>query len=63
MDETIYVILKLLFNFALEVWFSICFDSLRPINNLSVITGQFLFDLILNVPSTIFQLNRDGLPG
>ena len=23
MDETIYVILKLLFDFALEVWFSI----------------------------------------
>ena len=25
MDETIYVILKLLFDFALEVWFSIYF--------------------------------------
>ena len=25
MDETIYVILKVLFDFALEVWFSICF--------------------------------------
>ena len=24
MDETIYEILKLLFDFALEVWFSIC---------------------------------------
>ena len=24
MDETIYVILKALFDFALEVWFSIC---------------------------------------
>ena len=24
MDETIYVILKLLLDFALEVWFSIC---------------------------------------
>ena len=28
MDETIYVILKLLFDFALEVWFSI-FLSLK----------------------------------
>ena len=25
MDETIYVILKLLFDFALEVWFSLYF--------------------------------------
>ena len=24
MDETIYVILKFLFDFALDVWFSIC---------------------------------------
>ena len=24
MDETIYVMLKVLFDFALEVWFSIC---------------------------------------
>ena len=28
MDETIYVILKLLFDFALEVWFSICTQNL-----------------------------------
>ena len=28
MDETIYVILKLLFDFALEVWFSIILDYL-----------------------------------
>ena len=32
MDETIYVILKLLFDFALEVWFSI------------VHTGVYLLD-------------------
>ena len=25
MDETIYVIFKVLFDFALEVWFSICY--------------------------------------
>ena len=30
MDETIYVILKLLFDFALEVWFSIVCKK-RPV--------------------------------
>ena len=27
------------------------------------VEGGSLFDLILYVPSTFFQLNRDGLPG
>ena len=46
----------------LFVWF----DSLHPINNLSVIKGRAflgwfvcLFDLVIYVPSTIFQLCRD----
>ena len=35
MDETIYAILKVLFNFALEVWFSIVgWNCLRGTENL-----------------------------
>ena len=33
MDETIYVILKLLFDFALEVWFSIFLENRLPADN------------------------------
>ena len=47
MDETIYVLLKLLFDFALEVWFSIdvilCVYYLILyvlVNNFSVMLGR-----------------------
>ena len=36
----------------------VCFVALHPKSTAMVIF--FLFDLILNVPSTIFQLYRDG---
>ena len=32
MDETLYAILKLLFDFALEVWFSIICDVQRNLS-------------------------------
>ena len=35
-------------------------DSHLSLNQLYVLPNVCLFDLILYVPSTIFQLNRDG---
>ena len=43
MDETIYVILKLLIDFALEVWFSIVFWTIK--NNLVYFCAKVLADL------------------
>ena len=47
--------------FVIKIFVFVWFDSLRPIKNLSVKQGRFvLFDLILYIPSKIFQLYRDG---
>ena len=57
MDETIYVLFKVRFDFGLEVYFSI-FD--QGFTSQSSTHKNMFVCLIFYVPSTIFQLNRDG---
>ena len=52
----------LLFVFVFAILLCLFLAALRsPVEKVCLFVC--LFDLILYVPSTIFQLNRDGLPG
>ena len=55
MNETIYVILKLLFDFALEVWFSIFHAITNDIFKLNYGTTHNISDLSYTCLDTLYS--------
>ena len=51
MDETIYVILKVLFDFALEVWFSIVKRLAKALIRLCICAGCAENMLVAHTPN------------